>query len=181
MKNTKLIVLFCFFCVFVHAQKMTNFAKLVDRYGMSILVPKGYEEDQVVFNDDMEYDYAIKSPVQDIVLRYALRPIINQAEKPFRNTNFKIYFQTVLLNISGGSVSEFTEFDSEAVKQEFSADWGATTLFEPKSEFGKGYKYCMVVMIHKNDVADAFYFYMTNTPDKLSQNMDPLFHTLKFK
>jgi hypothetical protein len=38
----------------------------------------------------------------------------------------------------------------------------------------------MLVMIHKDDVADAYYFYLSNTKDKFSENMNALFHTLRF-
>ena len=67
--------------------------------------------------------------------------------------------QTTILNITGGVEYNIQAFDKDAVKNEFNADWGATTFVELNSGFGKGFKYFMIVMIHKDDVADAYYSY----------------------
>ena len=106
--------------------------------------------------------------------------VLPENQRPFRNSSYKIILNTVIQNITGGVDYKVKEFDSAAVKKEFNADWGATAFVEQNSDFGKGYKYCMIVMIHKKDIADAFYFYMSNSKEKFSENMEPLFHALKF-
>jgi hypothetical protein len=140
----------------------------------------------------MDYDYAIKYPDKDFELRYALRPIRykvyasddekkeTESQRAFRNSSKVTIFKTVILNITGGKDYEVQAFDKDAVKKEFNADFGITSFVDLNSDFGKGYKYCMLVMIHKDDVADAYYFYLSNTKDKFSENMNALFHTLRF-
>ena len=83
-------------------------------------------------------------------------------------------------NITGGIDYKYSVFDSASVKNEFNADWGATSFVDLKSEFGKGYKYCMMVTIHKDDVADIYYFYLSNTKENFSNNMNAFFYSLKF-
>jgi hypothetical protein len=100
--------------------------------------------------------------------------------RPFRNSQYLIIFQTVMNNITGGVDYEYREFDSASVKKEFHADWGATSFVGLNSEFGKGYSYCMMVTIHKKDVADAYYFYLSKTKENFSENMEPFFYSLKF-
>lgn len=173
-------------------QNLKEFNSLLDNCGMHVNIPAGFVESKIIQNDDMNYEYAIKYPDKDFELRYSIRPIRYkkygnvklkeemESQRPFRNSSYGIILQTVILNITGGVEYHFQAFDKDAVKNEFNADWGATTFVELKSDFGKGFKYCMIVTIHKDDVADAYYFYLSNTKDKFSENMDPLFHTLQF-
>lgn len=173
-------------------QNLKEFKSILDDCGMNVNIPIGFVESKIIENNDMSYEYAIKYPDKDFELRYSIRPIRYkkytndtvknemEGQRPFRNSSYGIILKTVILNITGGVEYETQSFDKEAVKNEFNADWGATTFVELKSEFGKGYKYCMIDTIHKDDVADAYYFYLANTKDKFSENMDPLFHTLRF-
>lgn len=179
-------------CLTGFSQSLTEFRALLNDYGMTLTVPDGFAKTKVIPNDDMEYDYAIKYPDRDFELRYAIRPILwktyandtirkeIESQRPFRNSSYGTVLETIILNITGGKEYQCRAFDKDAVKTEFNADWGATSFVELNSGFGKGYKYCMIVTIHKDDVADAYYFYLSNTKENFSANMDPLFHTLKF-
>jgi hypothetical protein len=159
---------------------------------MTFTRPLKLVDSKIVKNGDMNYEYALKYKDKAFEVRYAIRPIRYtkyssdkekqeiEGQRPFRNSSYKAILNTVIQNITGGTDYKVQEFDSSAVKKEFNADWGATAFVELNSAFGKGYKYCMIVMIHKKDLADAFYFYMSNSKEKFSVNMEPLFHTLKF-
>ncbi|MTK54153.1 hypothetical protein [Paludibacter sp.] len=174
------------------AQSLTEFRAMLKDYGMNITIPDGFIETKVIPNDNMEYDYAIKYPDRDFELRYAIRPILYKSyandtirkeiegQRSFRNTSYGTVLETIILNITGGKEYQCQAFDKKSVKMEFNADWGATSFLELNSGFGKGYKYCMIIAIHKDNVADAYYFYLSNTKANFSANMDPLFHTLKF-
>ncbi len=173
-------------------QNFKEFKSLLGNCGMNVNIPAGFREAKIVENDDMNYEYAIKYPDKDFELRYAIRPIRYkeyandtvkrelEGQSPFRNSSYGTILHTIVLNITGGVDYEIQAFDKNAVKKEFNADWGATTFVVLKSDFGKGYKYCMIVTIHKDDVADAYYFYLSNTKENFSENEDPLFHTLRF-
>ncbi len=187
------VILFLASGLNVTAQNFLEFKALLDDCGMIINVPEGMAECDIIANDDMEYEYAIKYPDKNFELRYAIRPIRykeyaseeikNEFESiaPFRNSSYAIILQTVILNITDGSDFPVQVFDTKAVNHEFNADWGATTFVQLNSDFGKDYKYCLIVAIHKKDVADAYYFYLSDTTDHFSENMQPLFHTLKFE
>ncbi|MCX6223017.1 MAG: hypothetical protein NTZ69_18765 [Bacteroidia bacterium] len=173
-------------------QNLSDFKALLEECGMNVNIPEGFVEAKIIENKDMNYEYAIKYPDKEFELRYAIRPIRYkkysdetlknemESQRPFRNSSYGIILQTIVNNITGGIDYEIKAFDKNAVKKEFNADWGATTFVALKSDFGKGYKYCMIVTIHKNDFADAYYFYLSNTKENFSENEDPLFHTLRF-
>jgi hypothetical protein len=180
------------FSILVKGQNLADFKSLLIETGLNVTIPEGFIESKIIDNDDMGYEYAIKYPDRDFELRYSIRPIRYkqyandtvqnemESQRGFRNTKYVTILHTIILNITGGVDYAVQAFDPQAVKNEFNANWGATTFVELNSGFGKGFKYCMIVTIHKKDVADAYYFYLSNTKEKFSENMEPLFHTLKF-
>jgi hypothetical protein len=195
MKIIRFLALFSvlmIFSILVKGQNLTDFKSLLNETGLNITIPAGFIESKIIDNDDMGYEYAIKYPDRDFELRYSIRPIKYkqyandtvrnemESQRGFRNTQYVTILHTIILNITGGVDYTVQAFDPQAVKNEFNANWGATTFVELNSDFGKGFKYCMIVTIHKKDVADAYYFYLSNTKEKFSENMEPLFHTLKF-
>ncbi|WP_298146309.1 hypothetical protein [Flavobacterium sp.] len=172
-----------------------TFTDLLDRGNLTFQKPTGLEETQIIKNLEMNYEYAIKYPQRKFEVRYAIRPLdnlirdYNEKEKKKNRGEINIHpnklysslLQVTTLNISGGQLPELTVFDKHAVKQEFNADWGATTFVEVGKEFGQEYKYCMIVAIHKDNCADAYFFYLSDTKDGYDELMDPAFHSLKFK
>jgi hypothetical protein len=192
MKMTIVLMLVLFTVTISHGQNLIEFKSILDDCGMNFSKPPGFIEPTIIENDDMNYEYALKYPGKEFEVRFAVRPIRYknysndtlksemEEQRPFRNSSYGTIYQTVMLNITGGVEYKSTIFDSASVKKEFNADWGATCFVDLNSNFGKGYKYCMIVSIHKKDVADAYYFYLANTKENFSENMKPLFHTLKF-
>lgn len=161
---------------------------------MTFEMPKGFVETSVVANSRMNYDYAIKHETKHFEVRFALRPL-NDLIKAYKeleknkkdgdiNLNPNKFYQTSLqatvLNISGGQMPQFSQFPPQAVKAEFNAEWGATSFFEVGKEFGQTYKYCMVVAIHKDNLADAYYFYLSDKQETINELAEPVFHCLKF-
>ncbi len=178
---------------FIYAQNLADFKSLLQNCGMNFEKPSDLAEAELTYNADMLYEYALKNADEEFEVRYSIRPITKKAyendaakeelekSKDFRNSGYEKVLKAILFNISG-TQARFGPFDENAVKSEFNADWGATTMvpLDPKREFGKGYKYCMVVALHKKDVADAYYFYLANSQEKFRTNVQPIFHALRF-
>lgn len=172
-----------------------EFTDLLDRSKLLFQKPTGFEEIKTIENPQMNYEYAIKHPKKNFEVRYAIRPLddllrsYEEKEKNKKPGDINIHpnklysslLQVTTLNISGGQLPEVTVFDKQAVKQEFNADWGATTFVEVGEEFGQKYKYCMIVAIHKDNLGDAYFFYLSDTKDGFDELMDPAFQSLKFK
>jgi hypothetical protein len=173
----------------------TTFKYQLEKAGMTFEMPKGFAETDIIPNRQMSYDYAIKHGEKQFEVRFALRPLgdliknyteLEKNKKPgdINLSPNKVYttsLQTTVLNISGGRMPQFNLFPPLAVKAEFNAEWGATTIFEVGKEFGQTYKYCMVVAVHKNNFADAYYFYLSDKQETINELIEPVFHCLKFK
>ena len=162
---------------------------------MNFEMPKGFQETAIIANEQMNYDYAIKHVEKNFEVRFSLRPLDDMLKahlekeknkKPGEinispNKLYQGSFVAIAFNISGGKMLKGSStFPPEAIKAEFNADWGAMTIVEAGKEFAQDYKYCMMVAIHKDDVADAYYFYLANDQQTLKEQIQPVFHSLKF-
>lgn len=171
------------------------FTKLMERSKMSFTAPEGYSETKIISNGQMSYEYAIKHNTQNFEVRYAIRPLDeelkdynkwqkNKGPNDIRihpNKMYEAVFQATVLNVSGGELPQWDEFPPQAVKHEFNADWGAVVVTTAGEEFGQKYKYCMTVALHKDDVGDAYYFYLYDDTKVMDDLMMTAFHSLRFK
>ncbi|PJJ59531.1 hypothetical protein [Hymenobacter chitinivorans] len=166
---------------------------------MQFRTPGGTVPVPVVENAQMNYDYAVRYPGRHLEIRYAIRPLHDlladfRKSKGKKNTVMadpnELYpslLTAIALNVSGGQMPQVNQFPTQAVGREFNADWGGTTVVRAGEEFAKGYAACMVVALHKKNVADAYCFYLF---DK-REDIDPLlvvptpdtaaFHALRFQ
>jgi hypothetical protein len=169
-----------------------TFNELLKRSGLVFDSPLGLIPVKIIENRQMNYEYALKYPNKNFEIRYAIRPLdylLNQFEKSKKSGEIsinpnKLYsssLQATVLNISGGKLTDIAQFDKNAVKQDFNADWGATTFLDVGKEFGQNYKYCMDVAIHKDNLADVYIFYLSDTKIGFNELIEPAFHSLKFK
>ncbi len=198
MKTIKIFsvaILLMFFTSFRAENLPDTFKELLFLGNLTFEPSAGFKEVGVIENIQMNYEYAIKHTKNKFEIRYAIRPLgelMREYEKFEKNKKpgeiqispNKLYttlLQVTALNISGGQEAKITEFNPEAVKTEFNADWGGTTFVKVGKEFGQNYTYCMIVAIHKDNFADAYYFYLSDKTEGFSELMNPAFHSMKFK
>jgi hypothetical protein len=143
--------------------------------------PPDFTSTPIIQNGDVVYDFAIKSKTSSLEIRYRIWPVDKKQKNP--NALFEPMLITMGLNISNGKVMKPHPYPTESVKKEFGADAGSTGLTITDSNFGKGYKQCMISVIHKDDVADAYVFYLYNTQDEImgAVTTEKVYHALKFK
>lgn len=173
------------------------FSDRLARAQLTFVTPDHYKEVPIIKNTQMHYEFAIKHPDKDFEVRYAVVPLDSvfiqfnamRNDKNSVNVNLvgpnKLYeaaFLATMYNINGGSKPpQINPFPEKAVKHDFNADWGATGICEVGGDFGKGYKYCVGVAIHKDNLADAYCFFLSNNTEDFESLMSPIFYNLKFK
>jgi hypothetical protein len=199
MNNFKIITIgfiVVFLCSFTKEETVSEFQEKLLKSKMNFEMPKGFQETAIIPNNQMNYDFAIKHKERDFEVRFAIHPLDDrmknyldkekskQSGEINKNPNelYQGSFLAIAMNISGvfDKIPRTSTFPPEAIKAEFNADWGALTMVETGKEFSTVYKYCMTVAIHKDDVADAYYFYLANDQQTLKELMQPVFHSLKF-
>jgi hypothetical protein len=164
--------------------------------GMTFTQPAGYQIVSPQENRDVKYDYAVRHATEKYEIRYSVQPIAKDPElqqssaSSDKNANittdpnqmFEAKFRVMAANIAGkaDNVGPMEHFPAEAAKKEFGADDGMVVPMEVGSDFGKGFKACMLVGIHKKDVADAFIFYLFDDPEQMRRGQRDVFYALKF-
>jgi hypothetical protein len=175
--------------------KTKSFVELLQESQMVFQKPEGLVEVAVMKNDQMNYEYALKYPDKKFEVRYAIRPLgamIVQYKENLKNKKpgdvfmdpnvlYPTLFQAIALNVSGGKESYKEDFDKNAIKEEFKADWGSITFFEVGKSYSQEYKYCLMMAIHKDNCADAYIFYLSDDKERLMELAAPAFHSLTFK
>jgi len=159
------------------AWSQESFAALLLKNSLSFTLPRDYSPVAVVANPDVLYQFAMKSRAAKVEIRYAIFPSSNNPEVG------AAFLQTICLNLSKGRACNVRPFPQPAVKKEFGADGGFTSMTALDSQFGRGYTYCMANLIHKNDVADVVTFFLFDDMKVLQSliSQDEVFHALRFK
>ncbi|PJZ67301.1 hypothetical protein CH371_04455 [Leptospira wolffii] len=160
-------------------------------------LPEGFELKYSADSSPFPYDYFLKSKSDDFELRYAIRPLdeyIKQYKElsktpgvvmaPMKEDEHIQDFIVMIMNIGGGGLPDTKPafFPPAAVKSEFGADWGATISLHVSPNFDSKYKYSVLMMLYKKNVAQAYVFYLANDPNVLSKYLrdTPLFYNLQF-
>jgi len=173
-----------------------DFKKLLKRANMTFDMPSGLVEAEIIDNYQMGYQYALKYPDKKFEVRYSINPLDNDLERYEEglkedgtstalhpNDYYRSSIYAIIANVSDGKVQspDFVTFPKESVKKEFNADWGATMMIEVGETFGQDYKYCLIVALHKDNQADAYYFYLGDNPEEFPELMQEMYYSLKFE
>ena len=161
-----------------------GFQQLLNRTSMSFAVPPGFSAIPVVPNDDVAYDYALRSQTMKLEMRYRILPVEPASTSDARRkSQLEPMLLAVALNISGGQEPNATYYPKDAVKSEFGADAGATCAVKVSSEFGRGYALCLISAIHRDGIADAYVFYLCDDLSIAKRVLatGSIFHALRFK
>jgi hypothetical protein len=189
-------VLLCSFVLPADNEKVVTekeFKSFIDSVGLVFEMPVSYKETTVKSNKDLQYGFAIKHITEDYEIRYSIWPLKSAFDEYNKckldtncimvnpNTFFKGRAESNVLNMTGGQNVKIGGFPAQAVKDEFNANVGGSAFFTFNCEFGKGYKYGQMVVLHKDNVADVIITYLSNDKDKHPKLMEEAFHALKFK
>ncbi|GAA4094161.1 hypothetical protein GCM10022392_15980 [Mucilaginibacter panaciglaebae] len=198
-----------FTAVAVNAQSTTDsveikFNKLLDETGMVFKMPEGSVKTPIVKNRQIHYDYAVKYPDRNMEIRYTIVPMAGRVAEyqEFQknhapgsamadpNKGFDAFTYVTAIN-AGGGVQDTTikgrRFPAADVKKEFGADYGAFLLIPVKNNsFGTEYKFCSLVSLQKDNVANVYIFYLCNSMKELFDTYQAIgaqniYYALKFK
>jgi hypothetical protein len=175
------------------AQETTQeeFESVLQQASMRFTLPKDFTVVPAVDNPDVLYQYAISAASVKLEIRYQIRPLASDVEEFQRNggkgadpnTLYRALLLAMCLNLSGGAICNPSAFRPEDVRKEFGADAGMTAFVKLDSDFGKGYKVCLVNVIHVQNKGDAFTFFLFDDLPSVQSTCfrDDVFHALKFK
>jgi hypothetical protein len=178
------------------AQSLKKFEKLLAENGLVFSQPEEFVKTDVIENGDLYYNYAMRLRTDSFEVRYTVFPLhslledyqasLQDSSRTVLDPN-KYHTSMFMANILNVSQSGFefmpsiSDFPPEAVKQEFGADYGGTTFFVANSEFGKDYTFCLMMVLHKKDVADVYVSFLGNNQAAFEEYMLKAFHAIRFE
>mgnify|MGYP001271402590 CR=1 FL=1 len=199
MLRSKLKILFLIYLIVIlllpaTANEVNNFTEILNEHRMIFCMPKDYEQTKVVKNDDVAYQFAIKSKKIKLEIRYAvfsLKEQLKEYEKWKNNRNkngvkkdpnqlYNDFTLAIVENIAGSKEYYETKFQNKNVKIEFDADWGSSYVVNCKSSFGAGYKYASITALHKDNVADAYIIFLFDDYKTVLSEIIDEFHNMRF-
>lgn len=168
MKHISIYIalIFCFYNC--NAQKIAigeskDFDSILTEYSLKLDV-KELKNIPVNKNSNVKYQYAVKHDTLDFEIRFLITDI-NQALNLPQDKRSLSLFTSKVINASGSvlpSIPKIQEFGSKTAKQEYNADWLATSSFTTTSNFTSNFKYCSVIALRKNEVGEAYMFFLFN-------------------
>jgi len=175
-----------------------SFEKTIENNGLMLDQPVGFVKTEPIKNTGMMYEYAIIDTAKHIEIRYAVRSLIERVKeyKKWQETKKEGEIRTdpnrmvnaSIMAIGMNIANDFTkppaiqQFPAESVKKDFNADAGFFTVITPTKNFGKNYKFCMMVAIHKEGIADAYTFILSDDMENIKKYITPvIFNALRFK
>ena len=155
-----------------------HFKQLLEQAQMVFEMPENFNEVKVIAAVKPQYQYALEHTSGNLEVRYAIY-LLNEAKN---NTppEYRSVLENTLLTISDEKSPEILQFGSDLLEQ-FNAAWGATAVVGVNKEFGRGYSYCRIVALHRDTVANAYYFYLANTEEETFDLAMQAFTSLRFK
>jgi len=157
--------------------------------GLVLQVPENFSAVDTKANDRVHYSGAIAANGAKLELRYH---IVSLKPQPLPEGYTSIasadmnqlhipHYLALIQNVANRVIAEPSPFPEHAVKAEFGADWGAVCrLGLAPSSFGEGYSECMLVCLHRRDLADAYIFFMFDDYSAVAKLIESNFYTLTF-
>jgi hypothetical protein len=175
-------------------QVKNDFQPMLAESKMKFAQPADFDPVPVKPNRHVLYQYALKHRAKKLEIRYSLWPLEKRLAE-FRktpkesgtvmldpNTAYQTFTTALAMNIAGnGRLLSKAEFKPENAAREFNAGWGSSTFVECGSGFGEGYRYAIIVALHKDDAADAYIIYLFDDGKEVQQEMMAAFYALKFE
>lgn len=172
-----------FVSVYTYAQSKTvhtnaSFSQLLNKSGMTFKEPKGSVKAAIVKNKATTYQYAVKYPERNLEIRYLITPSTGNVTKPAAgpknnkpaapiNDPFDTFCMELATKVGGGAKNpeiQIGGFEPAQAKKEFGADKATFWMIPIKNNlFGTEYKFCNMVVMHKENGANAFVFYLANS------------------
>lgn len=177
-----------------NSNELNSFSQILKEHGMIFTMPKEFKQIPVKENEDVLYQYSVKSKKNKLEIRYSVFSL-KQRLKEYEewknsknrngvmtdpNTGYTIFTRVVVENIAGSEKFSETIFYQKNVKDEFNADWGGTYLVEPKSGYGEGFKYALITALHKDNVADAYIVYLFDDFKVVQSEILKEFYSMRF-
>jgi len=174
---------------FKNAPLPLEFTKLLKLSGMTFTMPDGFIPAEVDMDkcEDVNYFHAVRHPEKKIEVRYIIIPyraaVRTEARViPGSDSIYRFSASAIAVSIAGyeSNILKTIEFNPEDVKEEFHADWGSSSVMNPESKFGEGYKLAVVTSLYRSGKGEAYIVFLFDNYRDVSKEYNAAFYSLMF-
>jgi len=163
--------------------KKISFNDVLNKYSLQLTIPENFSEVPVKNNSAIKYQYALKHDSLDFEIRFLITGINKALDLPDDKRSLSL-FTSIVLNASGEvlpNIPKIQEFGSGLAKVDYNADWVANSSFLSKSKFSEGFSYCSVIALRKNQIGEAYIFFLFNDKNQGAKLVSKTTTCLKFE
>jgi len=166
-----------------------EFRRQLDQAGLQFTLPPGFGLTAPIPNDSVAYHCAIALPEPKLEIRYHIvalkrEPLpagFTSVASVNLNAMHDTYLAALIYNVADRVLADPNPLPTEAVQAEFNANRGAICRLVLKPDaFSAGFNECMLLALHRDDLADVYIFYMFDKFEQVAEVMGNNFHTLTF-
>lgn len=167
----------------------TEFYKLLKLTDMKFTMPADFQSVEVDIEkcEDVNYCHALKHRTKKLEVRYVIipyRPAVKTEKKVMVGSDltYRISSSTIISNIAGddSNILKTVEFKPEDVKDDFNADWGASTVMNTESKFGEGYKLVVVTSLYRSKKGEAYIIFLFDNYRDIMKEYNDAFYSLMY-
>jgi len=136
------------------------FFSKISSLGLSFTQSRDYKEVKIDTSKGIAYDYALSDPQNLCEIRYKIIPIATKQINP--NLFFKSNVVGFCFDLTKDLKVKLHDFPSDAVKNDFNADFGLEGYLVPKVPFANGFKNIYIISYYKTGRAIIYVFYLFN-------------------
>jgi hypothetical protein len=166
-----------------------DFASEIERGGLvfNVNVFREFNAARMIPNPHFEYSFALRHKRLPFEARYTTR-YLSAPKGINQDAMLEAYVSSSIMNMarkeSSGPVMEGPRpFNSNAVRNEFGADWGVTSMIVPEPTFSKYNSGLVNVIYLKEKDVLGYSIYLFNTPssDEIMGIIKEIFHAMRFR
>ncbi len=174
--------LIIFFQLFGQSKiKSKTFRKYQTNCNVSFRMPEGFVEKKVKKLPNLKYDLNLVNKTKDVCIRYTF--FDGEMSSCYVYDSFN---RLNLINLtqmdSTANIYEYINNDNTIIKS-LNVEKAGYTVFDIKSRYGKGYKYCTMIFAHKHNIANLYITILFNSDIEVTKKsfLDTAVNSIDFK
>ena len=148
--------------------KSKDFKKYQRNCSVDFQIPVGFSEKKVKKLPNLKYDLNLVSDTGDFCIRYTFYDGEMATDYVYNSFN-RLNLMNLTQMDSTATIYKYVQNDS-LLTTTLNVDKAGYTIFDIKSGYGKGYKYCNMIFAHKRNIANLYVTILFNTTNEDLRN-----------
>lgn len=161
--------------------KSKTFKRYQTNCNVDFRLPEGFTEKKVKKLPNLKYDLNLVNKIDDYCIRYTFYDGEMSSCHVYDSFN-RLNLMNLTQMDSTANIYEYINSDS-LITNSLNVEKAGYTIFDIKSGYGKGYKYCTMIFAHKHDIANLYITILFNSNEEALRKslLDIAINSINFK